>query len=151
MFNNLLSIFKSKENSESVNFFKEGVIEVACIFIRVGKLDNHLATIEKEKIKALLIKRFDLDRDILNSILTKAEAIEVSINDNVQLTKKIKQHINFEERFDLLKDIWEIILADEIKTDEEESYMRLLCNLLGLSDKDNALARKDVLKANEKK
>ena len=151
MFNNLLSIFKSKENSESVNFFKEGVIEVACIFIRVGKLDNHLAAIEKEKIKALLIKRFDLDRDILNSILTKAEEIEVSINDNVQLTKKIKKHINFEERFDLLKDIWEIILADEIKTNEEESYMRLLCNLLGLSDKDNALARKDVLKANEKK
>ena len=151
MFNNLLSIFKSKKNSESVNFFKEGVIEVACIFIRVGKLDNHLATIEKEKIKTLLIKRFDLDRDILNSILTKAEELEVSINDNVQLTKKIKQHINFEERFDLLKDIWEIILADEIKTDEEESYMRLLCNLLGLSDKDNALARKDVLKAHEKK
>ena len=151
MFNNLLRIFKSKENKESVQFFKEGVIEVACIFIRVGKLDNHLATIEKEKIKALLIKRFDLDRDILNSILTKAEAVEVSINDNVQLTKKIKQHINFEERFDLLKDIWEIILADKIKTDEEESYMRLLCNLLGLSDKDNALARKDVLKAHEKK
>ena len=151
MFNNLLNIFKSKENSESVNFFKEGVIEVACIFIRVGKLDNHLATIEKEKIKTLLIKRFDLDRDTLNSILTKAEEIEGSINDNVQLTKKIKQHINFEERFDLLKDIWEIILADEIKTDEEESYMRLLCNLLGLSDKDNALARKDVLKAHEKK
>ena len=151
MFNNLLRIFKSKENRESVEFFKEGVIEVACIFIRVGKLDNHLATIEKEKIKALLIKRFDLDRDILKSILTKAEAIEVSINDNVQLTKKIKQHINFEERFDLLKDIWEIILADKIKTDEEESYMRLLCNLLGLSDKDNALARKDVLKAHEKK
>ena len=151
MFNNLLRIFKSKENKESVQFFKEGVIEVACIFIRVGKLDNHLATIEKEKIKALLIKRFDLDRDILNSILTKAEAVEVSINDNVQLTKKIKQHINFEERFELLKDIWEIILADKIKTDEEESYMRLLCNLLGLSDKDNALARKDVLKAHEKK
>ena len=151
MFNNLLRIFKSKENRESVQFFKEGVIEVACIFIRVGKLDNHLATIEKEKIKALLIKRFDLDSDILNSILTKAEAVEVSINDNVQLTKKIKQHINFEERFDLLKDIWEIILADKIKTDEEESYMRLLCNLLGLSDKDNALARKDVLKAHEKK
>ena len=151
MFNNLLSIFKSKENSVSVQSFKEGVIEVACIFIRVGKLDNHLAAIEKEKIKALLIKRFDLDRDILNSILTKAEEIEVSINDNVQLTKKIKQHINFEERFDLLKDIWEIILADKIKTEEEESYMRLLCNLIGLSDKDNALARKDVLKANEKK
>ena len=53
-------------------------------------------------------------------------------------------------RFELLKDIWEIILADEIKSHEEVAYMRLLCNLLGLSDKDNALARKDVIKANEK-
>ena len=151
MFNSLLSMFRSKINSEQSQFFKGGAIEIACIFIRVGKLDNHLATIEKEKIKGLLLKRFDLDRDLLNAILTKAEEMEVSINDNVQLTKKIKHHINFEERFDLLKDIWEIILADKIKTDEEESYMRLLCNLLGLSDKDNALARKDVLKANEKK
>ena len=151
MLNSLMSLFKSKKNSEPSQFFKDGVIEIACIFIRVGKLDNHLATIEKEKIKGLLLKRFDLDRDLLNAILTKAEEMEVSINDNVQLTKKIKQCINFEERFDLLKDIWEIILADKIKTDEEESYMRLLCNLLGLSDKDNALARKDVLKANEKK
>ena len=151
MFNSLMSMFKSKENNESAQSFNNGAIEVACIFIRVGKLDNHLAEIEKDKIKGLLLKRFDLDRDILNSILTKAEEMENSINDNVQLTKKIKQCINFEERFDLLKDIWEIILADKIKTDEEESYMRLLCNLLGLSDKDNALARKDVLKANEKK
>ena len=149
MFNSLLSIFKSKESRETSLFLNEAAIEVACIFIRVGKLDNHLAAIEKEKIKVLLIKRFDLDKDILVSILTKAEEMEISINDNVQLTKRIKQHINFEERFDLLKDIWEIILADKIKTDEEDAYMRLLCNLLGLSDKDNALARKDVLKANE--
>ena len=151
MFNNLLNIFRSKEKGEPTHFFKEGAIEVACIFIRVGKLDDHLARIEKEKIKELLIKRFDLEKEKLNLILTKAEELEASINDNVQLTKKIKTHINFKERFDLLKDIWEIILSDNIKSHEEESYMRLLCNLLGLSDKDNALARKDVLKANEKK
>ena len=151
MFNNLLSIFKSKESGQSTQFFKEGAVEIACIFIRVGKLDDHLASIEKEMIKLLLFKRFDLDNNKLESILEKAEEMEIKINDNVQLTKKIKEHVNFEERFDLLKDIWEIILADKIKSYEEESYMRLLCNLLGLSDKDNALARKDVLKANEKK
>ena len=151
MFNNLMSMFKSKKSSEPSQFFKDGTIEVACIFIRVGKLDNHLAASEKEKINALLCKRFDLNKDNLNLILTKAAEMELNLNDNVQLTKKIKKHIKFEARFDLLKDIWEIILADEIKSHEEQAYMRLLCNLLGLSDKDNAVARKDVLKANEKK
>ena len=38
-----------------------------------------------------------------------------------------------------------------VKSYEEESYMRLLCKLLGLSDKDNALARKEILKSDENK
>ena len=151
MFNNLLDIFRSKENNDTNLFLKNGAVEIACIFIRVGKLDNNLAAIEKEKIKTLLSKRFKLNKANLNLILTKAEEMDLEVNDNVQLTKKIKNHIKFEARFDLLKDIWEIILADEIKSHEEQAYMRLLCNLLGLSDKDNALARKDVLKANAKK
>ena len=77
MFNNIINILRSKENNETMHPFNKGVIEVACIFIRVGKLDNHMAPIEMEKIKSLLLKRFDLEKAQLNSIISKAEELEL--------------------------------------------------------------------------
>ena len=40
-------------------------------------------------------------------------------------------------------------MADGKRTYEEDGFMRLFCNLLGLSDKDNALARQFISKKQE--
>ena len=64
-------------------------------------------------------------------------------------TKIIKESIAYEKRFNLLKDSWVLVMADGKRTYEEDGFMRLFCSLLGLSDKDNALARQFVLKKNE--
>tara|TARA_B100001250_G_C19498622_1_gene656396 strand:- start:32 stop:487 length:456 start_codon:yes stop_codon:yes gene_type:complete len=151
MLKSFLSIFRTDEHNKSDYSCREGILEISSIFIRVGKLDNHLDKIEIETIKELLFKRFNIEKDKLDLILKEAEEHESNINDNVQLTRKIKNFINYEERYELLKDTWKIILSDKVKSQEEESYMRLLCKLLGLSDKDNALARKEIIQSNENK
>ena len=151
MLKSFLSIFRTDEHNKSNYSSREGILEISSIFIRVGKLDNHLDKIEIKTIKELLFKRFNIEKDKLDLILKEAEEHESNINDNVQLTRKIKNFINYEERYELLKDTWKIILSDKVKSQEEESYMRLLCKLLGLSDKDNALARKEIIQSNENK
>ena len=151
MLKSFLSIFRTDEHNKSDYSSREGILEISSIFIRVGKLDNHLDKIEMETIKELLFKRFNIEKDKLDLILKEAEEHESNINDNVQLTRKIKNFINYEERYELLKDTWKIILSDKVKSHEEVSYMRLLCKLLGLSDKDNALARKEIIQSNENK
>ena len=151
MLKSFLSIFKTNKQNKNECLSKDGILEIASLFIRVGKLDNHLDKIEMETIKEILFKRFHIDKDKLDLILKEAEEYEEKINDNIQLTKKIKNFINYEERYELLKDAWKIILSDKLKSHEEVSYMRLLCKLLGLSDKDNAFAKKEILKSNENK
>ena len=151
MLKSFLSIFRTDKHDKSTYSSREGILEISSIFIRVGKLDNHLDKIEIETIKEILFKRFNIEKGKLDLILKEAEEHESNINDNVQLTKKIKNFINYEERYELLKDTWKIILSDKVKSHEEESYMRLLCKLLGLSDKDNALARKAIIESNENK
>ena len=151
MLKSFLSIFKTNKQNKNECLSKDGILEIASLFIRVGKLDNHLDKIEMETIKEILFKRFHIDKDKLDLILKEAEEHESNINDNVQLTRKIKNFINYEERYELLKDTWKIILSDKLKSHEEVSYMRLLCKLLGLSDKDNALARKEIIQSNENK
>ena len=78
-----------------------------------------------------------------------AVMLEGQSNDNIQFTKIIKERIAYEERFNLLKDSWLLVMADGKRTYEEDGFMRLFCSLLGLSDKDNALARQFILKKKE--
>ena len=40
--------------------------------------------------------------------------------------------------------LWEVALADGERDEEEDSLLRLLANLLGVSDRDSALARQRV-------
>ena len=72
--------------------------------------------------------------------------MEPEIRDNVQITKLIKSQIPYEDRQDLLTNLWIIILADGQRTAEENSFMRLISKLIGVNDVDSAIARSKAQK-----
>ncbi|NNK17503.1 MAG: TerB family tellurite resistance protein, partial [Sulfitobacter sp.] len=39
---------------------------------------------------------------------------------------------------------WKVVLADGTRTDEENALLRLVANLLGVTDTDSAMARQRV-------
>ena len=140
-FNNLLITDKNDvgENHET------GMLSLTAIFIRIAKLDGVFDKEELQEIRNFLNKRYNLLEKDIDDIISEAINLEKDLNDNVQLTKKIKDTIAFEDRFFLLQDAWRLIMADGERSYEEDSFMRLFCSLLGLSDKDNAIARKNIL------
>ena len=127
---------------------EKGILALSAIFIRIAKLDGCFDISEREKIKELVKNRFDLDNEKIEDVLDMAVKLEGQSNDNIQFTKMIKESVAYEERFNLLKDSWILVMADGKRTYEEDGFMRLFCSLLGLSDKDNAIARQYVLKKN---
>ena len=133
-------------NNENPGFIHEtGALSLAAIFIRIAKVDGVFDKEELDEIRTFLKKRYNLLEKDIDNIMSEATELESSLNDNVQLTKKIKDTIAFEDRFGLLQDAWRLIIADGKRSYEEDSFMRLFCSLLGLSDKDNAIARKNIL------
>ena len=122
-----------------------GILPLTAIFIRMAKLDGVFDKEELQEIRNFLNKRYDLLEHDIDGIISEAINLENDLNDNVQLTKKIKDTIAFEDRFALLQDAWKLIIADGKRSYQEDSFMRLFCSLLGLSDKDNAIARKNIL------
>jgi uncharacterized tellurite resistance protein B-like protein len=52
-----------------------------------------------------------------------------------------------EDRAGLVEAMWSVVLVDETRDVAEDQMMRLVSNLLGLSDKDSALARQRAQKA----
>ena len=122
-----------------------GMLSITAIFIRIAKLDGVFDKEELQEIKNFLKKRYGLLEQDIDYIISEAINLENELNDNIQLTKKIKDTIAFEDRFGLLQDAWRLIIADGKRSYEEDSFMRLFCSLLGLSDKDNAIARKNIV------
>ena len=149
MFKNLIYLFTKPTDKTSSSINQSGVLALSAIFIRIAKLDGNFDTSERKKIKELLKNRFELDEEGTEKVLNMAAKLEGQSNDNIQFTKIIKENIPYEERFNLLKDSWILVMADGKRTYQEDGFMRLFCSLLGLSDKDNALARQFILKKQE--
>jgi len=149
MFKNLIYLFTKPTDKTSSPTNPSGVLALSAIFIRIAKLDGNFDTSERKKIKELLKNRFELDEEGTEKVLNMASKLEGQSNDNIQFTKIIKENIPYEERFNLLKDSWILVMADGKRTYQEDGFMRLFCSLLGLSDKDNALARQFILKKQE--
>ena len=146
MFNNLINLFAKPLDEVKPAIDEKGILALSAIFIRIAKLDGSFDISERQKIKELIENRFDLDKEKIEDVLDMAAKLEGQSNDNIQFTKQIKESIAYEERFNLLKDSWILVMADGKRTYEEDGFMRLFCSLLGLSDKDNAIARQFVLK-----
>ena len=143
MFKALIKNLLKPEDNESPMVDQNGMFHIAAVFIRIARLDGHFDENEMQEIKMLLKKRYKISENKIEEIISTASILEQNLNDNFQLKKKIKETVNFQERFDLLQDAWKLIMADGERNYKEDSFMRLFCNLLGLSDKDNAIARKN--------
>ena len=141
-FFNRLLVFN---NNETSNIHETGMLSLTAILIRIAKIDGKFDKDELREIRTLLKKRYNILEQDIDKIISQATKLESDLNDNVQLTKIIKDTVKYEERFDLLQDAWRLIIADGERSYEEDSFMRLFCSLLGLSDKDNAIARKNML------
>ena len=146
MFKDLINLFTKPQDQVKQSFDRMEVLALTAIFIRIAKLDGTFDINEREKIKELIINRFEFNDENTENVLSMAARLEGQSNDNVQFIKVIKESIAYEERFNLLKDAWILVMADGKRTYEEDGFMRLFCSLLGLSDKDSALARQFVLK-----
>jgi len=44
----------------------------------------------------------------------------------------------------VIKALWEVVLADGSRSDEENALLRLVTNLLGVTDTDSAIVRKQI-------
>ncbi len=137
MFNEIKKFFGNpeKENENSAE------IILASLFVRVAKVDFDYSSNEIEFIDNLLMKRFSRTKDEAANIRIKAEIVEQETTDTVQLTKIIKSEIPYEKRQELAVDLWSLVLTDNVRSPEENNFMRLCVKLIGVNDVESAQAR----------
>lgn len=116
-------------------------LALAALLVRVARSDGLYAAEEVERIDRVLAHRHGLDPFAAARLRSDAEDLEREAPDTVRFTRALKEAVALEDRADLMTALWSVALADGLREAHEDRLMRLVANLLGLTDVDSALAR----------
>lgn len=114
---------------------------LAALLVRVARTDNMYAAEEVERIETILMQRYGLSPFEAMDLRAQGEALESEAPDTIRFTRALKEAVPLEERAALVQALWSVALADGARDGGEDQMLRLIANLLGLTDVDSGLAR----------
>ena len=131
--------FFNKENKLSND---TDLLNVACLMIHAAKIDENYTNKEKKIIKETLTKLSN--NEDLDKLILEAEKKESDSNHIQDFTKNIKA-MDKNDKIEIIKNIWSIILSDGTSDMYEENLMRRLAGLLYVDAKAMGDIKLDIL------
>lgn len=119
-------------------------LALTALLVRVARSDHEYSTDERARIQSIISTRYDLDDAARDALLTDAEVLESEAPDTVRFTRSIKEAVAYEDRLAVVEALWQVVLADGARAQEEDALLRMVVNLLGVTDMESAQARKRV-------
>ena len=131
--------FFNKEEQLNDN---SNLLNVACLMIHAAKIDENYTDKEKKIIKNTLTK-LDSKNENIDKVILEAEKKESDSNHIQDFTKNIKA-MDKENKIEIIKNIWSIVLSDGNSDIYEENLMRRLAGLLYIDPKDMGDIKLDI-------
>lgn len=116
-------------------------LALTALLVRIARSDNDYADSEMARIDRISAERYGLSPFEAAGLRARAEDLEAEAPDTVRFTRAIKDAVAYEDRLAVVQAMWSVVLADGLRTGEEDSLLRLVVSLLGVSDVDSARAR----------
>ncbi|MFZ7093175.1 TerB family tellurite resistance protein [Primorskyibacter sp. 2E233] len=119
-------------------------LALTALLVRVARSDGTFDSSERERIDRISAARYGLSPFEATKLRNDAESLEAEAPDTVRFTRAIKDAVPYEERIGVIEALWQVVLADGVREAEEDALLRLVSSLLGVNDRDSALARQRV-------
>lgn len=116
-------------------------LALSALLVRIARADDVYDPAEAQRIESIVTGRYGLSPFDATALRKEAETLESEAPDTVRFTRSIKDAVPLEARIEVIEAMWQVVLADGERDAEEDSLIRLAANLLGISDRDSALAR----------
>lgn len=116
-------------------------LALGALLVRLARADGDYQQIEAERIDRILAKRYELSPFEATKLRGECEGLEAEAPDTVRFTRAIKGAVDYEDRKAVISAMWEIVLADGERDAEENSLMRMVAPMLGVTDQDSNAAR----------
>ena len=122
----------------------DGRLALTALLVRIARADEVYDAQEASQIDKVLMARYGLSPFEAAALRREGETIEADAPDTVRFTRAIKDAVPHEDRIGVIEALWQVVLADGVRDAEEDAVVRLAANLLGINDRDSALARQRV-------
>ena len=122
-------------------------LALTALLVRIAKSDNDYAPEEMARIDRITAARYGLSPFEAAGLRSQAESLEAEAPDTVRFTRAIKDAVAYEDRRAVVEALWSVVLADGERAEEEDALLRLVANLLGVNDRDSALARQKAARS----
>ncbi|MDF1871700.1 TerB family tellurite resistance protein [Vannielia sp.] len=119
-------------------------LALTALMVRIARSDGDYSDVEISQIDRLTARRYGLSPFESAELRGQAERLEAEAPDTVRFTRAIKDAVAYEEREGVVEALWAVVLADGHRDAQEDSLVRLVANLLGVNDRDSAMARHRV-------
>ncbi|GAB4542170.1 MAG: TerB family tellurite resistance protein [Ruegeria sp.] len=122
-------------------------LALAALLVRLARSDDDYADSEMSRIDKVLAERYGLSPFEAAGLRARAEDLEAEAPDTVRFTRAIKDAVPYDHRLGVVQALWSVALADGQRSQDEDSLLRLVVSLLGISDVDSARARQKAAKS----
>ena len=116
-------------------------VAAAVLMVQAALADGTFCDDEREKISKALMNLFELDPEETENLLNAAEQKAKEAVDLFAQTRLLTQTLSEKERLKIIETLWRVVDADGVVDDYEAALIRRVVGLLGLDDRDAALAR----------
>lgn len=120
-------------------------LAAAALLIELSCADYRQDPEEQQAIESALIKSFGLDQPQLQQLVELAESQQQQATSLYQFTHLIKDHYTPKQRFDLVKALWEVAVADGEISKYEDHLIRKIADLIYLPHSEFIRAKLEVV------
>lgn len=107
-------------------------LDLAVLMVEVMRRDGRLDPAEKKAILQALMQRFELSREQAMTLLDRASDEDDRAYDLHRFTSPIVKHFSIAERIGMVRELWQVAMADGHIDPYEEQLIRRIAELIGV-------------------
>ena len=116
------SLFSSKSSDKARDITAPEAM--AALMVRIAKSDDEYSATEIARIDAVLGLLYQLTADQAADLRQTAEALEAEAPDTVRFTRAIKEEVPYEERFNVVRALWQVVYSfSQLLTRREQNQI----------------------------
>ncbi len=116
-------------------------LALGALMVRIARSDGDYAPVEIAQIDQALMARYGIGPAQAAQLRADCETLEAEAPDTVRFTRAIKDAVGHEDRLSVVADMWSVVMADGVRDEAEDSLMRMVVSLLGITDQESHTAR----------
>jgi uncharacterized tellurite resistance protein B-like protein len=120
-------------------------LAAAALLMHAATIDGSVSQVERDKLHAVIVQRFDLNDASADELIEKATAAEREAIDLYKFTARLNRTLDHPGRARIVEMLWQIVCADGVITEFEDNLVWRAADLLGISRNERIALREQVM------